>query len=287
MKIYKQTLYFLLIITCMFFFVACNDGAKLEDNKSNDKGASTQADSVVEKEETAGEDNEKDVETKVEQKTNQRVNLPEGYPIDFVPIMDDATSGSGINTDGNFNISYGTPSSGEQVMEFYTSHFQKYGDAVIIADNNLEINLEADGKGIQILLDTTGTSTYVRISIHNLQAPGGNDVNGDFTEKEEKTEMTQEFPTDIVPIIDGAEIIDQSSEEEGNGTEYSITFSVNKSFKDVTEFYKKIVNKMSDSNITEDDFEFYAGAVKSNHSVEIQITDNGDSSFVLINIYPK
>lgn len=287
MKTLIKAGYLLMVVLMMFIFVACDGSSKSEGNKSSDVAAGSQADLVAEKEEP--EDNDKNGESNVIQETNQGVNLPDGYPLDFVPIMDDAISGSGMETLGNFNLSYGTPSSGEQVMEFYKAHFQKYGDAVIVADNNREINLEADGRAAKILLDTTGTTTYVRISIQHAQTETKGDVNNSTeNNQEDGSEVTKEFPTDIVPIIEGAEIMEQSSEEEENGTEYSITFSVAKSFKEVVGFYNKVINGMSDSNITEDDVEFYARAVQENTSVVIQITDNGgDSSLVVINIFPE
>jgi len=273
MKISK--IFLLLVVMAMLFSVACDSDPKTEvksDKVAVDKEKEEEAEEAEEAIDGANMDEE-------QPEAPGGVNLPEGYPIDLVPIMDDATSGSGINTDGAFNITYSTPSTGEQVMEFYRQHFQRYGDAVIIADNNLEINLRAESRDIQILIDPSGQTTNLRIFIGGVSEENENlNGNNDNNDQANISNVSEEFPTDIIPIMDGGEVYDMSSQ--------SVNFTTKKPFKEVIEFYKEIVNTMENANISDGDYEFFATASKGENSVEIQIMDTGDNqTVVLINIY--
>jgi hypothetical protein len=94
------------------------------------------------------------------------VKLPKGYPDNLVPIMPDSISGSGSDLGGHINMSYITSSSPEKVLSFYTDHFKKYGDSVIVADNKREINLDADGKHITIYIEKANENTSLTITIN-------------------------------------------------------------------------------------------------------------------------
>ncbi len=205
------------------------------------------------------------------------LSLPKGYPIDLVPIMEDATSASGIETSGVFNVSYSTPSSREEVMTFYSDHFSKYQDAVKIGDGNRELNLEVAGQSINIQLDASGEKTSVRISIV------GQDTENTSSETEETSSSASgKFPTNVVPLMGGASIIDEINEQE----EHSVTYQINKPFGETTNFYRKAVKKMSSPNISEGQGEFFATAKKGKSSIEIQITESTTTdSIVQINIY--
>lgn len=216
------------------------------------------------------------------------VSLPEGYPADLVPVMEDAESGWGMASGGGFNLSYSTPSSGDKVLAFYSDHFAKYGDAVAIADGNREINLVAEGRSINILIDDSSKSTSLRISIGAADASesGENSVVEETAAPDETAAV--EYPKEIVPLIDGAQIIDLSGQKEGNGISYSATVQVNKSFAETTAFYKSVLEAIPGSSVEASDTELYGNAVAGSNSIEIQIVENSDSDcMVMINIYPQ
>ena len=95
------------------------------------------------------EEAEEAIEANMDERQPEALECKSRLSYRFSPIMDDDYQAR-INTDGAFNITYSTPSKTSD--EFYRQHFQRYGDAVIIADNNLEINLRAESRDIQILM---------------------------------------------------------------------------------------------------------------------------------------
>lgn len=218
-------------------------------------------------------------QTDISIKEERAVFLPDGYPTDLVPIMEDAISGSGMETAGNFNISYSTPSSAEEVMSFYTNHFSKYKDAMKLANNRLELNLEVDSQKINIQLDESGEKTSVRISIVGQGAE-----NSSSEAEETSSSASGKFPTNLVPLMRGASIIDEVNEKD----QHAITYQIKKPFKETANFYRKAVKKMTNANISQSQGEFYATAKKGNSSIEIQIAENAATeSMVMINIYPQ
>lgn len=283
MKSLRNGMCLFMAIVALFIFAACGSNSKPDGTRSGKPGE-TQAD-------TADKTQPDTASNAQNEQAGKGVSIPEGYPTEFVPIMEDAVTGWGMGSDGNFELSYTTPASAENVLKYYTGKFEKYGDSVKISDNQKEINLEAEGKTVHILIDAAGDATSLRISISSESEAENNDIAKDDEGSSDNAVGEQEaFPTNIVPIIDGAEITDNTSEKTEAGTEYSANLQVKKSLKDVAAFYKNVINEMSNGNIQDGDSEFYATAEKSSNKVEIQIIENsGDSAecMVVINIYPN
>jgi len=278
MKNFQKLVALFIVVLLLFSLAACGKKASNGSNSNNNDSGN----------ENGGDKNNSNNNNDGNNSMPSGVNLPDGYPADFVPIMENAISGSGMKTgENNFMVSYTTPSSREEVFEFYSKAFEKYGDAVSIADNKREFNLEADGWDATIFIDSSGANTSLRISVFKAddnQGNNGDDGNNDDNNNNNDNDNANEELKNVIALIDGAEVVDEVIYKD----EYTVSFNVNKSYQEVVDFYKNILKSATDVNVEEDNIEFYATAIKDNCSVEIQVIteeDNTSQCTVLINIY--
>jgi hypothetical protein len=274
MKVIKRIIGSVLIMGVIVVFTGCTEKEKTVDNT-----------------EATGEESTKGIV------------LPEGYPKEFVPIMEDAISAEGVGSDENYSIYYTTPSTAEDIMTFYEKCFEKYGDSAVIAENKKEINLEAEGKKVNIVIDTVEKNTSVKIKISKItteeESDSINDEKNDTVDEKSGTDEISndsddsytemiDFPTDIVPIMAGGDIVDQNNKKTDDTTEYSITLIVSRSYVDTVAYYNSLASEDSSAVINNGDVDYLAKYTKENNSIEILISNSGETeTTVTLNVTPS
>ena len=216
------------------------------------------------------------------------VSLPEGYPYELVPIMDDAISGGGMRTDTHYSVVYTTPASVEQVLAFYLEHFTESGGDVSIADNSLEIHFEIEGRKVDIYLDPTGGKTTLNIGVFDTTASTyGHEVSEPNQDADDLSPAVASLG-DVIPLVSGAYIMDEYGEETSEGFEYSATVLISQPFTYVAAFYADLLKEMPSSSVSMEGGEFWGRATFDASSIEIQIVENGpEESIMVVNIYAR
>jgi len=220
---------------------------------------------------------------------NPNISLPEGYPYELVPIMDNAISGGGMRTDTHYNIVYTTPASVEQVLAFYVDHFGEYGGRVSVADNKLEIHFESEGRKADIYLDPTGGKTTLNIGIFDTTADTyGQDVIESTLDTDDVLTPRGELLAELIPLVSGSYIMDEYGEQTSEGLEYSATVLISQPLEYVVAFYAELLKEMPSSSIAMDNEEFWGRGTNDISSIEIQVVGNGpEDSIMLVNIYTR
>lgn len=162
----------------------------------------------------------------------------------------------------------------------------KWISTVLIMALIISLTLTGCGGGDKETVDTGGNAPVTGTVTQGKVEPGdGSKINPGTGKSNQSMELPAEFPTDVLPVLDDAQI-DHVMKNETNKS-INITFTTGKSLEEATAFYKEVMNsgKVTLENGGADNYAI--GGSKGDYAVAISIVVVQGKTYVQLDATPS
>lgn len=133
--------------------------------------------------------------------------------------------------------------------------------------------------------DTGGNTPVTNTAPQGTIKLGGSEVNFGSSKSGNNMEIPAEFPTDILPVLDDAQIKQIIRNDASRGI--NITFATDKSLEEAASFYKGVMKDGSNTQEIGGEDSYIIMGVKGDYAVAISIVVTQGDTYVQIDATPE
>jgi hypothetical protein len=267
-----------IFIMMAFVFAGC--GNKEADNSNEQTSNNPVESSVNETSKNSGADIKVNMGA-----SGTNMSLPDGFPRDVVPLLDDANIVNVIDNKESMamGVTYTTDKSLEEAIAFYQNVFKDVEERVETKTdsgymlfgkkNNIDITAviaKYDGDKISILLNVSMVDQQKSMSINSSES-------NYFTDAE-VVDLPEDYPKDKLPVINADKVTEASLTESDSGKSFYLIVASQKSIKDIAAHYETAWGNLKNKykNVSSEEFDLQGEIEK--YSINIRGTVQDDKT---------